>query len=47
MFNKYALNVCYVKEGEGILQYSCLENPTNRGAWQTTQATGVTELDAT
>ena len=28
------------------LQYSCLENPMNRGAWQGT-VHGVTELDTT
>ena len=28
------------------LQYSCLENPMNRGAWQGT-VHGVTELDMT
>ena len=27
----------YPEEGNGTpLQYSCLENPMNRGAWQTT-----------
>ena len=43
MFNKYALNVYYVKEGEGNgkpLQYSCLENPMDRGAWETTPSMG-------
>ena len=30
------LGIC-PREGNGNpLQYSCLENPTNRGAWQTT-----------
>ena len=34
-------------EGNGNpLQYSCLENPTDRGAWQAT-VHGVTELDMT
>ena len=34
-------------EGNGNpLQYSCLENPMNRGAWQAT-AHGVAELDVT
>ena len=28
------------------LQYSCLENPMDRGAWQTT-VLGVAELDTT
>ena len=35
--------------GEGDsnpLQYSCLENPMDRGAWQTT-AHGIAELDMT
>ena len=27
-----------------VLQYSCLENPTDRGAWQTT-VHGITESD--
>ena len=29
-----------------LLQYSCLENSTDRGAWQAT-VYGVTELDTT
>ena len=29
-----------------VLQYSCLENPMDRGAWQAT-VHGVTELDTT
>ena len=29
-----------------LLQYSCLENPMNSGAWQAT-VHGVAELDAT
>ena len=29
-----------------LLQYSCLENPVDRGAWWTT-VHGVTELDTT
>ena len=34
-------------EGNGSpLQYSCLENPMDRGAWQATVC-GVTELDMT
>ena len=34
-------------EGNGNpLQYSCLENPTDRGAWWVT-VHGVTELDMT
>ena len=34
-------------EGNGNpLQYSCLENPMNRGAWQAT-VHGVAELDMT
>ena len=34
-------------EGNGNpLQYSCLENPMDRGAWRTT-IYGVTELDTT
>ena len=34
-------------EGHGNpLQYSCLENPMDRGAWQAT-VRGVTELDTT
>ena len=35
------------EEGNGDpLQYSCLENPMDRGAWQTT-VHGVTESDTT
>ena len=34
-------------EGNGSpLQYSCLENPMDRGAWRAT-AHGITELDTT
>ena len=34
-------------EGDGnLLQYSCLENPMDRGAWQAT-VHGVAELDMT
>ena len=34
-------------EGNGYpLQYSCLENPMNRGAWQAT-VHGIPELDMT
>ena len=37
----------YPGEGNGNpLQYSCLENPTDRGAWWAT-VHGVTELDTT
>ena len=32
--------------GEGNLEYSCLENPMDRGAWQAT-VHGVTESDST
>ena len=35
------------REGNGnLLQYSCLENPMDRGAWQTT-VHGVAESDTT
>ena len=35
-------------EGNGYpLQYSCLENPTDRGAWQATFHGGLKELDMT
>ena len=35
------------REGKGYpLQYSCLENPLDRGAWQAT-VYGVTESDTT
>ena len=33
-------------ENGNLLQYSCLENPTDRGAWQAT-VHGVTESDMT
>ena len=37
----------YPGEGnDNPLQYSCLENPMDRGAWQVTTH-GVTELDMT
>ena len=29
------------------LQYSCLENPMDRGAWQQLPSIGSTELDTT
>ena len=33
-------------EGNGNpLQYSCLGNPVDRGAWQSTQFMGLQELD--
>ena len=31
---------------DNLLQYSCLENPMDRGAWQAT-VHGATELDTT
>ena len=35
-------------EGDGYpLQYSCLENPKDRGAWWATTVHGVAELDTT
>ena len=35
-------------EGNGnLLQYSCLENPMDRGAWQATVHGGHKELDIT
>ena len=35
-------------EGNGnLLQYSCLENPMDRGAWQATVHGGNNELDIT
>ena len=35
-------------EGNGnLLQYSCLENPMDRGAWQTTVHGGGKESDTT
>ena len=35
-------------EGNGnLLQYSCLENPMSRGAWQTTVHAITKELDMT
>ena len=33
-----------IREGNGNpFQYSCLENPTDRGAWQATTVHGVTK----
>ena len=38
----------YPGEGNGYpLQYSCLENSMDRGAWQANLAHGVAELDTT
>ena len=35
-----------LEKGTATLQYSCLENPRDTGAWQAT-VHGVTELDIT
>ena len=36
------------REGNGYpLQYSCLKNPTDRGAWRSTVHGGCKELDTT
>ena len=36
------------REGNGNpLQYSCLENPKDRGAWQARQSMGLQEPDTT
>ena len=33
-FYLYTITSCYFREGNGtLLQYSCLENPMDRGAW--------------
>ena len=37
----------YPGGGDGNLQYSCLENPMDRGAWQAIQAMGLQESDMT
>ena len=43
----YAIQVCERGEGKGNpLQYSCLENPVDRGAWWATFH-DVAELDRT
>ena len=38
------LGKCPGEENVNLLQYSCLENPMDRGAWQAT-IHGVAELD--
>ena len=35
------------RENDGLLQYSCLENPTDRGAWWPTAHGATEELDVT
>ena len=35
------------KEMDNPLQYSCLENPVDRGAWQAVVRGGLKELDTT
>ena len=40
------LGRCLAEGNGNLLQYSCLENPMDRGAWWATVC-GVTELDTT